>query len=230
MSRSEPRLLRRPFHLGWNAEIRRTSGSRRRTISGACSIWTSSVVRSNSSARRRWDGRASSRVADRSRSARPGSASRARRRRCNDAAPRVARPLACRHSTSRMARSSGARRRSRAFTRRSACDGASGRSTMVPAISGGIYRPVGGGPRSLRLLMVRAYAPPRGDCQAWPKAPDSGSGPVGVRGFKSLSPHRTRGWPGQQPLGIRTRGRFNSPLRPMSRISARETTTLRRAW
>jgi hypothetical protein len=58
-----------------------------------------------------------------------------------------------------------------------------------PQSRGGTYRPVGAGPRSLRLLMVRAHAAARGDCQVWPKAPDSGSGPVGVRRFKSLSPH-----------------------------------------
>ncbi len=30
-----------------------------------------------------------------------------------------------------------------------------------------------------------------GGCRAWSKAPDSGSGLVGVRGFKSPPPHRS---------------------------------------
>ena len=60
----------------------------------------------------------------------------------------------------------------------------------------------------LIVLAERSYAGrrsarPRGDCQAWSKAPDSGSGPVGVRGFKSLSPHSPGPTGTLRPLGGR---------------------------
>jgi hypothetical protein len=54
-------------------------------------------------------------------------------------------------------------------------------------------RPTVPGPTNAQRFHIRPphELPWRGDRPAWPKAPDSGSGLAGVRGFKSLSPHHT---------------------------------------
>ena len=61
----------------------------------------------------------------------------------------------------------------------------SGTEVRTRELGGSSSNPDSGEPSYARLKS----RPGRGDCQAWSKAPDSGSGPVGVRGFKSLSPH-----------------------------------------